>query len=168
MPENVNAVNQLYNCVKLPAVVVQVYQPLKCSLAKSHSRQGRNDICGIKSKLEQTFDYFSRGAGQEEQCHLWLLSWTLCGHNIHHTHKVNIYFTPVFKKNHKMQTTHNLADVAPCTTSSTWSYLVCWSPPWLCLGSRFHRIRGRNSHWVSFLWLKRGNYWTKILCKYCT
>ena len=50
MPENVNAVNQLYNCVKLPAVVVQVYQPLKCSLAKSHSRQGRNDICGIKSR----------------------------------------------------------------------------------------------------------------------
>ena len=49
-PENVNAVNQLYNCVKLPAVVVQVYQPLKCSLAKSHSRQGRNDICGIKSR----------------------------------------------------------------------------------------------------------------------
>ena len=98
MPENANAVNQLYNCVKLPAVIVQVYQPLKCSLAKSHSRQGRNDICGIKSKLEQTFDYFSRGAGQEEQCHLWLLSGTLCGHNIHHTYKVNLYFTPVFKK----------------------------------------------------------------------
>ena len=110
---------------------------------------------GIYNKIlnkadKQTFDYFSRGAGQKEQCHLWLLSWTLCGHNIHHTHKVNLHFTPVFKNNYSMQPTHNLADVAPCTTSSTWSYLVCWSPPWLFLDSRFHRIRGRNSHWVRF------------------
>ena len=52
MPENANAVNQLYNCVKLPAVIVQVYQPLKCSLAKSHSRQGRKWHLWHKVKMK--------------------------------------------------------------------------------------------------------------------
>ena len=45
---------------------------------------------------------------------------------------------------------HNLADVAPCTTSSTWLYLAYWSPPWLCLDSRFHRIRGKNLRLVGW------------------